>query len=156
MNMHPEEIPEDRIHDPRRQAELTVFRELQVSETPGVALYEARGGIDGREVDYAIWLEDYARIGLQVKGDATVSTAASGTSSPRMERSASPARQSRAGSRPYSSMTTYRNGCRQAGTPSSSPSWYSRTWALTPTSRPGPSRPASVYCSGRKTWSSAS
>ena len=58
MNVYPEDFPEDRIHDPKRQAELTVFRELQASGTPGVALYEARAGIDGREVDYAIWLED--------------------------------------------------------------------------------------------------
>ena len=68
MNIHPEEFPEDQIHDPKRQAELAVFRELQASERAGVALYEARAGIDGREVDYAIWLEDFARIGLQVKG----------------------------------------------------------------------------------------
>ncbi len=68
MNICPEEFPEDRIHDPKRQAELMVFCELQASETPGVAFYEARAGIDGREVDYAIWLEDIARTGLQVKG----------------------------------------------------------------------------------------
>ena len=68
MNVYPEDFPQDRIHDPKRQAELTVFRELQASATPGVALYEARAGNNGREVDYAIWLEDIARIGLQVKG----------------------------------------------------------------------------------------
>ena len=97
MNIYPEEFPEDRIHDPKRQAELTVFRELQASETPGVAFYEARAGIDGREVDYAIWLEDIARTGLQVKGDATAWTVASGISLPREVGGASPARPSRAG-----------------------------------------------------------
>lgn len=67
MNIYPESFPEERIQDPRRQAELAVFRQLQVSDTPGVALYEARGGAEGREMDFAIWLEDIARVGLQVK-----------------------------------------------------------------------------------------
>ena len=136
MNIYSEEFPEDRIHDPKRQAELTVFRELQASETPGVALFEARAGIDGREVDYAIWLEDIARTGLQVKGDATAWTVASGISLPREVRGASPARPSRAGGRPYSSTTDLQER-RPAGIPSSSPCWSSRTYCPTPTSRPG-------------------
>ena len=155
MNIYSEESPEDRTHDPKRQAELTVFRELQASETPGVALLEARAGIDGREVDYAIWLEDIARTGLQVKGDATAWTVASGISLPREVRGASPARPSRAGGRPYSSTTICRSGGRQeslrlphAGLPGHIARRQHRGL--------GPPRPASVCCSGRKTWSSAS
>ena len=44
MNVYPEDFPDNRINDPRRQAELAVFRVLQASDTPGVALYEARAG----------------------------------------------------------------------------------------------------------------
>ena len=68
MNVYPEDFPEDRTHDPMWQAELTVFRQLQASDKPGVALYEARAGAQGREMDFAIRLEDIARIDLQVKG----------------------------------------------------------------------------------------
>ena len=35
-------FPEHRLHDPKCQAELAVYRDLEASMIPGVALYGAR------------------------------------------------------------------------------------------------------------------
>ena len=67
MNVYPE-FPENRRHDPKRQAGLTVYLELQASGIAGEAIYEARPSRSCREVDFAIWIEDIARIAMQVKG----------------------------------------------------------------------------------------
>ena len=67
MNVYPE-FPENRRHDPKRQAELTVYLELPASGIAGEAIYEARPSRSCREVDFAIWIEDVARIAMQVKG----------------------------------------------------------------------------------------
>ena len=67
MNVYPE-FPENRLNDPRRQAELAVYLELQAAERSGQAIYEARPDRSCREVDFVIWLKDVARIAMQVKG----------------------------------------------------------------------------------------
>ena len=67
MNVYPE-FPENRLNDPRRQAELVVYLELQAADVIGKAIYEARPDRSCREVDFAIWLQDIARIAMQVKG----------------------------------------------------------------------------------------
>ena len=67
MNVYPE-FPDNRINDPRRQAELAVYIELQEADIIGQAIYEARPDRSCREVDFAIWLQDVARIAMQVKG----------------------------------------------------------------------------------------
>ena len=67
MDLHPE-FPENRLNDPKRQAELAVYLELQGADIFGQAIYEARPNRSCREVDFAIWLQDVARIAMQVKG----------------------------------------------------------------------------------------
>ena len=61
-------FPEHRLRDPKRQAELAVYRDLEASVIPGVALYGARPGPNGVEMDFALWLESIARFVLEVKG----------------------------------------------------------------------------------------
>ena len=61
-------FPEHRLRDPKRQAELAVYRDLEASRIPGVALYGARPGSTGVEMDFALWLESIARFVLEVKG----------------------------------------------------------------------------------------
>lgn len=61
-------FPDHRLHDPKRQAELAVYRDLEASVIPGVALYGARPGATGVEMDFALWLESIARFVLEVKG----------------------------------------------------------------------------------------
>ena len=61
-------FPKHRFHDPKRQAELAVYRELEASTTPGVVLYEPRFGPYSRGLDFAGWLRDIGRYGLEVKG----------------------------------------------------------------------------------------
>ena len=67
MNVYPE-FPENRLNDPKRQAELSVYLELQAAEVAGQAIYEARPSRSCKEVDFAIWFQDVARIAMQVKG----------------------------------------------------------------------------------------
>lgn len=61
-------FPEHRLHDPKRQAELAVYRDLQAASRPGVALYSVRPGPNSPELDFAIWLQNVARVALEVKG----------------------------------------------------------------------------------------
>ena len=61
-------FPDHRLRDPKRQAELAVYRDLEASMIPGVALYGARPGPNGVEMDFALWLESIARFVLEVKG----------------------------------------------------------------------------------------
>ena len=68
MEMHPPRFPQLYLTDPKRAAERRVYEALQASDACGMALYEARPGTNGREIDFAVWLEDIARVGLQVKG----------------------------------------------------------------------------------------
>ena len=67
MNVYPE-FPEHRLKDPKRQAELLVYRELQKSDAPGVAIYEARPDYQCKELDYFVPLTGVGRYGIQVKG----------------------------------------------------------------------------------------
>ena len=61
-------FPSHRLNDPKRQAELAVYRELEASTTPGVVLYEPRFDPYSRGLDFAGWLRDIGRYGLEVKG----------------------------------------------------------------------------------------
>ena len=61
-------MPEDRHNDPKRQAELAIYLQLEASDVAGESVYEARPDRHGREIDFVIWLEDVARIVMQVKG----------------------------------------------------------------------------------------
>ena len=61
-------FPKHRLHDPKRRAELAIYRELEVSTTPGVALYEPRFGPYTRGLDYAVWLRDIGRYAIEDKG----------------------------------------------------------------------------------------
>ena len=67
MNVYPE-FPEHRLKDPKRRAELLVYRELQKSDVPGVAIYEARPNYQCKELDYFVPLPGVGRYGIQVKG----------------------------------------------------------------------------------------
>ena len=61
-------FPENRLRDPKRQAELAVYRDLEASMVSGVAVYGARPGAFGVDLDFALWLEGIARFVLEVKG----------------------------------------------------------------------------------------
>ena len=62
------EFPEHRRTDPKRRAEMQVYDQLAGSDAPGAAIYEIRANRDAPEVDFAVWIEDVARFGIQVKG----------------------------------------------------------------------------------------
>ena len=62
------EFPEHRRADPTRRAEMQVYDQLADSDAPGAAIYEIRAHRDAPEVDFAVWLRDAARFGIQVKG----------------------------------------------------------------------------------------
>ena len=62
------EFPEHRRADPRRQAEKLVYDQLAGSGAPGAAIYEIRAQRDAPELDFAVWIEDVAHFGIQVKG----------------------------------------------------------------------------------------
>ena len=62
------EFPEHRRTDPKRRAEMQVYDQLAGSDAPGAAIYEIRAHRDAPEVDFAVWIEDVARFGIQVKG----------------------------------------------------------------------------------------
>ena len=63
-----DDFPEHRLKDPKRQAELKVYRQLEASDAEGVACYEARPNSRCKELDFAIWITGVARYGIQVKG----------------------------------------------------------------------------------------
>ena len=64
----PEQFPQERRHDPKRQAEAAVFDALAGSNASGHALYE--WGAPGRShrTDFALWLENTGRFSIEVKG----------------------------------------------------------------------------------------
>ena len=71
MQMYPEKFPYHRHHDPYRQAEKKIFQALAGSGAPGFAHYEwqrSRRNRPALQLDFAIWLENIGRFGLQVKG----------------------------------------------------------------------------------------
>ena len=61
-------FPDHRLRDPKRRAELAIYRELEASTTPGVVLYEPRFGPYSRGLDFAAWLEGIGRFGIEGKG----------------------------------------------------------------------------------------
>ena len=67
MQIHPE-FPQHRRQDPRRRSEATVYDQLARSEIPGHVLYELKASPKAPEVDFALWVEDEGRFGIQVKG----------------------------------------------------------------------------------------
>ena len=68
MRMYPKDFPPKRRRQPTRRAELRVFNALASSPLAGFAFYEWRRTFDDLELDFAIWLRDHGRAGLQVKG----------------------------------------------------------------------------------------
>ena len=67
MQIHPE-FPQHRRQDPRRRREATVYDQLARSELPGHGLYGLKASPSAPEVDFALWIEDEGRFGIQVKG----------------------------------------------------------------------------------------
>ena len=61
-------FPDHRNRDPKRMAELAVYRELEGHEAPGTAIYEAKINRKATEVDFAVWLVGVGRFAIQVKG----------------------------------------------------------------------------------------
>ena len=68
MHIYPTEFPPKRRRKPTRRAELRVFNALASSPLAGFVYYEWRRTFDDLELDFAIWLRDHGRAGLQVKG----------------------------------------------------------------------------------------
>ena len=67
MEIRPK-FPEHRLRDPKRQAELAIYRALEASNTRGVALYEPRFGRYQRGLDFAVLAEGVGRFGIEGKG----------------------------------------------------------------------------------------
>ena len=61
-------FPDHRLREPKRMAELAVYRELEASDAPGTTIYEAKASRQCPEVDYAIWADGVARYAAQLKG----------------------------------------------------------------------------------------
>ena len=68
IRMTPQEFPKHRRNDPKRRAEANVFDALQTLDLDGYGLYEFRGRRGGRQVDFALWLNDLGRLAGSVKG----------------------------------------------------------------------------------------
>ena len=68
MHINPREFPPKRRRQPTRGAERRVFNALASSPLAGFVYYEWRRTFDDIELDFAIWLRDHGRAGLQVKG----------------------------------------------------------------------------------------
>ena len=68
MQMHPITFPPDRRNDPKRRAEARVFDEINASRLPGFAHYEWQRDHNSPQLDYALWLLNVGRFGLDVKG----------------------------------------------------------------------------------------
>ena len=61
-------FPDHRLREPKRMAELAVYRELEASDAPGTTIYEAKASRTCPEVDFALWIEGVGRYAMQVKG----------------------------------------------------------------------------------------
>ena len=68
MQTHPITFPLDRRDDPMRRAEAHVFDEINGSRLPGFAHYEWQRDHNSPQLDYAIWLLNVGRFGMEVKG----------------------------------------------------------------------------------------
>ena len=117
MNIYPE-FPANRLNNPKRQAELSVYRELEASDAAGTVIYEARPDPSCPEVDFVIWLEGVARIAMQVKGGQYRIERGRWYLATLTVRRRSRRRQSRPGSQPWRFITISRNASVTLGTPS--------------------------------------
>ena len=62
------EFPEYHHNDPKRQAELRVYQEIEATQLSGQALYGVKAAKHSPEVDFVIWGEDVACFAVEVKG----------------------------------------------------------------------------------------
>ena len=67
MNIQPA-FPPNRRDDRLRNSEAVVYDQLARSGHAGQSLYELKALPEAPELDFCIWFENRARIGLQVKG----------------------------------------------------------------------------------------
>ena len=68
ITMIPDQFDQDRRQDPKRAAEARVYDALQNLDLDGYGIYEFRYRQNGRQLDFALWLDRLGRLGLQVKG----------------------------------------------------------------------------------------
>ena len=68
IRINPPEFPEHRRQDPKRAAEARVFDALQSLDLDGYGLYEFRYRREGRQLDFALWLDMLGRLAIQIKG----------------------------------------------------------------------------------------
>ena len=68
IEFNPPVFPEHRLNDPKRGAEANVFDALRNLGLDGHGLYEFRYRRGGRQVDFALWLDDLGRFAGSVKG----------------------------------------------------------------------------------------
>ena len=68
MQVHPTTFPLERRDDPMRQAEARVFDEINGNRLPGFAYYEWQRDHNSPQLDYALWLLNVGRFGMEVKG----------------------------------------------------------------------------------------
>ena len=68
MRMYPREFPRGRRSKPKRRAERRVYEALAGSDRRGFCYYEWRRDYERIELDFAVWIEELGRFGLQVKG----------------------------------------------------------------------------------------
>ena len=61
-------FPENRRSDPKRQSELRVYSEIAKNPIPGLAIYGAKALPSAPEIDFALWVQKEARVGMEVKG----------------------------------------------------------------------------------------
>ena len=64
MRINPE-FPEYHHNDPKREAELRVYQEIEATQISGQALYEVKAARHSPEVDFVVWVEDVACFTLQ-------------------------------------------------------------------------------------------
>ena len=67
MRVRPQ-FPDHRLNDPKRRAELAVYRDLEASALPGIAVYSSSVGPASPEIDNSVWLIDIGRFAVEVKG----------------------------------------------------------------------------------------
>ena len=67
MKVQPQ-FPAHRLHDPKRRAELAVYRDLEAAALPGIAVYSSSVGPASPEIDNSVWLFDIGRFAVEVKG----------------------------------------------------------------------------------------
>ena len=68
MQMHPITFPPDRRNDPKRRAEARVFDEINASRLPGFVHYEWQRDHKSPQLDFALWLLNVGRFGVDIKG----------------------------------------------------------------------------------------